>query len=338
MGKIFLGFAGKGIEQAEKRLRIKDSFECWNLKKMGFIEFVVEIKKEIKPVNKNVTDDSYVKGFLRNKNTKAEIPMIYDRCSWGLLLPHKENRDYVQEERLEFLLNLYSPEFLYPLFVVSDLGIEDKTFHLPRFWLDQDHTQNQSKIFSTEQFVDFYKKLLPQSRLFASDTKDIDRWSSEMALIGMACHLFNDLKKYHTKTPVTYHSEYLDICVILETMLLMEYEEKKKNIAWRSLMLLSSTFPDARGLFSKIYDERSKFVHGKTFKAMKKYSLERQHSGATIAYNKMHFDLSEKATKYLRYLLAAYVYLHKVKKGDTFQSIAKNIVKFSSIVSTKNLS
>lgn len=312
MGKIFLGFGGTEIQQTEKRFVVGHSIECWNLKKMGFLEFVNEIKSAIPPVNGNIKDKDYLRGYMG----KADMPKVYERCSWGLLLPHSEDHDWTDDAQILFILNLYSPQFLFPLFNAGDMGLEDLTRDLPKYLIEPDHTQNQSDIFRKTKFAHFYNKMLPQCSLYSHHTDKTGKWTSEQTLIGMACFLFDDLKKYsHGKNPYTYHREYLDLCVILEMLLMNEDERwKKKRIANRSYILINKKCPKARSIFTDIYNERSQFVHGKTFKAIKRFSMEKVYSDATIKYNKKHFELTEKSTTCVRYLLTAYIYLHRKKR------------------------
>lgn len=312
MGKIFLAFGGMEIQQVEKRFIIKESFECWNLKKMGFLEFVNELKSEIPPINGNIKDKNYLRGVIG----KADMPKIYDRCSWGLLLPHLEDRDWTDDSQILFILNLYSPEFLFPLFKADDMGLDDLTRDLSKYYIEPNHTQNQSDIFKSSAFPEFYKKLLPQCALFSHHTDKTGKWTNEQMLIGMACFLFNDLRKYSSgKNPYTYHREYLDLCVILEMLLMKEDENwKKKRIANRSYILINNKSSNVRSILTDVYHERSEFVHGKTFKAIKRYSMEKVYSDATIKYNKRHFDLTKKATNCVRHLLTAYIYLHRKKR------------------------
>ncbi len=109
---IFLAFAGEKLGHAESIFEIGEGYECWNLKKFSFDQFIATLKKEIPPVNENV---------LRNYKTEDEGARFgitekkFKECSWGLLIPDSLEGAIAYPETI-FLINLYSPVFLYPLF------------------------------------------------------------------------------------------------------------------------------------------------------------------------------------------------------------------------------
>lgn len=157
---IHLAFIGKEIEQEENIFEIEDGYECWNLKKFNLDEFIKILKERIHPINDNVLNnykerkDNHLFGI--NEETFKE-------CSWGLLIP--DSLDDVNGENYSetnFLINLYSPTFLYPVFYVFDFGIRCPRNDKPTiqfFW-----SQNQSQIFKTKEFVSFFKNMLPQAQ------------------------------------------------------------------------------------------------------------------------------------------------------------------------------
>ncbi len=82
----------------------------------------------------------------------------YAHCSWGLLLPdivpNALGNGYAD---ILFLLNLYSPRFLRPVFYLSNSGIyrPDHGEHQLLYF----HDQNQVLRFRRTEFVEFYKTL-----------------------------------------------------------------------------------------------------------------------------------------------------------------------------------
>lgn len=287
---------------------------------MGFIDFVSELKTAIPSANQNITDKDYLNGFgRRHDDTRPVMPQIYEKCSWGLLLPTVSDPHRIAggEDQYLFILNLFSPAFLHPLFIGTEAGLTDRSSLLPRFWMaGMSGDQDQADKFKNPNFPNFYKAMLSLGRFFYSSTDDMDKWTNENAILAMACILFDDLKKYHSKSPYMYHREYLDMCVILETMLMQQREPfNALNISNRANVLLGQRYPDSKSCFAEIYHERNGFVHGKTFKEMKRYSMDNMYSDSTIAYNDHHFKLTTKAQGYLRRLLAAYLYVYKRKKS-----------------------
>jgi hypothetical protein len=89
-----------------------------------FIAFTgPKIQQRIPPMNENVLKN-YKRGATAGDTPFGISSEDYARCSWGLLLP-----DLVPESlgngyaEIVFLLSLYSPRFLYPVFNLSDFGI-----------------------------------------------------------------------------------------------------------------------------------------------------------------------------------------------------------------------
>ncbi len=155
---MFLAFTGKAIKQSEKILNIQDGYECWNLKQFTLDEFVEVLKSKIPPVNKNV---------LRNYKLAAESKDFFgitekqfEKCSWGLLIPETIGEDFSYAETLS-ILNLYSSNFLYPVFHANSMGILQQRYDKdPLIYF---HTQDCT-IFQTKEYVNFYKLLIEQGQ------------------------------------------------------------------------------------------------------------------------------------------------------------------------------
>src|SRR5713226_10040069 len=124
MGKdIFIAFTGPKIEQSAAIQEISPGYECWNLMAFQMDEFLSSVQKRIPPMNDNVLMN-YTRGASAASSPFGIGGEDYAKCSWGLLLP-----DLVPDAlgngyaEILFLLNLYSPRFLNPLFYLSDFGV-----------------------------------------------------------------------------------------------------------------------------------------------------------------------------------------------------------------------
>jgi len=160
--RIFLGFIGPAIEQEEKVFDIKEGYECWNLKKFTYEEFIEAVKEKIPPVNKNVLRNYAVED---QKDIYGLSKKQFEVCSWGLFIPERmENVCVDAYSETLFLLNLYSPNFLYPLFYVGDMGITRHKYYHKYDWTyaAYAHTQNQAHLFKKTEFVTFFRLLMEQ--------------------------------------------------------------------------------------------------------------------------------------------------------------------------------
>ena len=170
---IFIAFAGKMLDHAESIFEIGEGYKCWNLKRFNFDQFIATLKKEIPPVNENV---------LRNYKTEDEGARFgitekkFKECSWGLLIPDSLAGALAYPETI-FLINLYSPVFLYPLFYASDMGITHLPLEKPIITFY--HSQNQSSIFTRKEFICFFKTILPQSQYGAWVLDRAQKWNKE---------------------------------------------------------------------------------------------------------------------------------------------------------------
>src|SRR3989338_7023542 len=109
---MFFAFVVKEPEQKEKISEIQDGYEFWNLNKLTVDEFVEELKKKIHPVNNNVIHN--YKADESSQEPYALTEKQFKQCSWGLLIPDTLEEGGFSHTETIFLLNLYSPNFLYP--------------------------------------------------------------------------------------------------------------------------------------------------------------------------------------------------------------------------------
>ncbi len=325
---ILLGFLGPAIEQEEKILEIADGYECWNLKKLSYEEFIESLKKKIPPVNGNV---------LRNYEDKEGRRDLFgltrkqfEQSSWGLLIP-ESLPDILPTTYAEtlFLINLYSPEFLYPLFSAGDMGImridhqHKFSWEYTAYW----HDQNQAHLFNKPEFVKFFKALLQQSGYGTWMFDRAQKWQSEDWRLFVASRLFSNLKDYDIgKDSFEWQRESAEMGAILESLFTAgdtQKEEITYRLTKRAAVLLSATFPDIEKDIKKLYTQRSSFVHGEFFNHIAKESK--------TAFNNLplpDFGLLGKQREYVRWALTAYLYLAQVIKEkkteyDSIESVIR---------------
>lgn len=298
---IFFAFTGKAIEQPEKIFVIGSGYECWDLKKFTLDEFCEEIKKRISPANEKA---------LHNYKLEQEQ---YDKVSWGLLIPETiENSGFNYAETL-FLLNIYSPNFLYPLFHVNDMGIDRNKFNKdPLIYF---HTQNHS-IFKTTNFITFYKVLFDQAKYGSWCLDRIQAWDKEDWRLFVAVLLYNGLKDYdNIKNSFDWQRESAEMSTILESLFTADdsrNEEIIYRLSKRIAVLLNWIFPNIEKEIKKeLYQNRSDFIHGAFFKQIAKES-----PGANNSIPTPDFRLLYKHKEYVRCALVAYLHLALLLKQN----------------------
>lgn len=297
-----------------------DNYECWNLNKFKLAEFVKKIKKIIPPVNDNV---------LRNyqKDNNGDDPIFgiteekFKKCSWGLLLPDNvPNASVDGSTEIIFLLNLYSSNFLYPVFHTTNFGIMKLQHNKnPLIYF---HGQNQSIIFKSKKFVRFFKKLLPQSIYGIWQRDRCEKWDKEDWRLFVASLLYSELKDYENeKQSITWQRETADMMTILESLFTADdgtSEEIGYRLRKRIATLIGFKFPSIEKNIKTLYRERSKFVHGSFFAEVGKKAKDKD-SVSALPLPDFHFLYKHK--EYVRLALLAYLNLAFIVKE-------KNIVGF----------
>lgn len=334
---IFLAFVGPAIPQKEQVKVILDDYELWNLKKFSFDEFIEALKGKIPPVNDNVLKN------YKSEETRHPFGITqkhFEQCSWGLFLPeHIEDilvNDY--SESL-FLINLYSPAFLYPLFQAGDMGIMRPDHHHRYHWTYSAywHEQNQAEIFTKEEFVHFFRSLLPQSGYGNWYLYRAQKWEREDWRLFVASRLFSNLKDYDTgKSAFEWQRESAEMGAALESLFTAgdtQNTEVIYRLTKRASVLLSSIFPDVEKDIKELYSQRSAFVHGAFFDYIAKESKH--------AFNNLpipNFDLLHKQREYVRWALTGYLYLAKIlKEKPTEYGSIESVIKLleASIIDVK---
>lgn len=316
----FLAFLGKENDQKEKILALESGYECWNLKKFKLEDFIKKIKEKIPPKNDNVLGNYERFG-------PTQYPYEFDgisqedlsRCSWGFLVPEglddALSNNYAE---ISFLLNLLSPDFLYPIFYVTDFGIsisghalQNLNYLIP--------SQNKIDFIKQKGFITLFRKLLPQSKYGVWQFDRGQEWTKEDWRLFVASTIFTELEKYNSgKNLFGWQRESADMCTILEALFTAD-DSKTGEVLYRLrkriAVLLSFKFPDIEKDINNLYSQRSDFVHGRFFSQIAK-DIQKDESGYPIP----DIHLLKKQMEYIRWIMITYFYLNKVvrEKPDEF--------------------
>ncbi len=316
--QIFIAFTGPPVNQPDPIYKMADGFECWNLKQFEFDHFIAAIKSRITPIGQNVLGN-YKRGPDANAAfgiTEAE----YTRSSWGVVLPdvapHSAASGYAEAL---FVLNLFSPYFLFPVFFVTDLGI-DRPDHRRHPLLDF-HEQNQAHSFRREAFVQFYNALISESIYGSWRTDTMAKWNLEDWRLFTACLLFNELKAYQgSKEVFTWQRESANMATILEALFTAgggDNTEVGYKLRKRAAALLGFRLPNIEKEINDLYEQRSSFVHGSFFLKFRK-SIKVEEGLAKLP--SPPFELLYRQKENIRRALIAYLHLSKIHRsnGDQF--------------------
>lgn len=312
---IFLSFTGKPLERAHTILQIKDGYECWNLNKISLDGFVDRIKEKIPPVNDNVLCNYKIESSSQDLFGITEEQ--YGKCSWGLLIPETLEEGGLSSAETMFLLNLYSPSFLYPVFHVNDMGImqiiHDKDFS--PYYYNQDGT-----IFCDPNFVSFYKLLFEQSKYGSWHLDRIQSWDKEDWRLFVAALLFSGLKDYvNSKNIFGWQRESAEMVTILEALFTAgdsQHEEVSYRLRKRIAVLLAWMFPSIEEDIKELYKTRSAFVHGSFFQQIARES-PRAHNNLPVPDFKRLYIYKE----YVRFALVAYLNLARIIRSNDIQDL-----------------
>jgi len=314
--KIFIAFTGPKIDQQEI-CRIEDGFECWNLRKFAFDEFAERIKSVIPPVNKNV-----LRNYRKDRDDDDFFGITesaFKKCSWGLLLTVVLKEDVLRTygngyPEILFLLNLYSAKFLYPVFHVTNLGIERS-----KHGKESSYGRDQAEIFKSIDFVRFFNRLLPQS-IYGEFRRDrCERCDEEDWRLFVASLFFSELKKYdNSKDGLTWPREPADMATILESLFTAgdsTSEEIGYRLRKRMAVLIGFKFPSIENDIKELYKMRSNFIHGELFAQLCKGHKKRKNNA--FPFSPPDFKLLYRQKEFVRLALLAYLNLaFAIKSGD----------------------
>lgn len=312
---MFFAFTGKAIKQTEKILSIKDGYECWDLKQFTLDEFIEALQSKIPPVNKNVLRNYKI--GTESKDFFGITEKQFEQCSWGLLIPDTLEEGGFSSAETVSLLNLYSPNFLYPTFYVGDMGIIQQKYDKdPLIYF---HTQDCA-IFQTKEFVNFYKLLIEQMKYSSWQLDRIQSWDKEDWRLFVAMFLYSGLKDYeNAKSSFGWQRESAEMATILEALFTAD-DTKNEEIIYRlckrTAVLLSWYFPTIEKDIREMYKARSAFVHGSFFLQIAKDSPS-AHNNTPIP----DFNLLYKHKEYVRFALVAYLNLARILKLESVERV-----------------
>lgn len=307
---LFIVFSGPEINQQDAVYGISRGYQCWNLKRFTRDGFIIALKEAIPPVNDNV---------LRNYKTEDSGDDRYGiaerhfaESSWGLMIPTPPaDGGMFSFGETVFLLELYSPVFMYPLFYGSDFGISREQYST-RSAVPFRHPCHPD-VFKRPQFVEFFEMLSPQAQYGAWHRYRMERWTPEDWRLFTAALLYRGLREYDQgKSAFGWQRESADMACVLEALFTAEdvhTREIGRRLRGRVAALLSGTFPAIAEDVRTLYQQRSAFVHGSFFTQMAKDSKEWDHGLPIPDYLAL-----ESQRERVRWALAAYLHLSQLHR------------------------
>jgi hypothetical protein len=301
---IFFAFTGKELLQKQKIYKIEENYECWNLKKIPFDDFVNKIKRKIPPEDPIFNSNYKITG--KKRRPLGITNKEYEKCSWGVLVPDDFFDGYPKDTEILFLLNLYSPNFLYPIFYVNDVGISP--YRQEKKGIMTYFNSQDGSFFNKKGFADFYKKLIKQSKYGIWQLDRIQSWNKEDWRLFVASLLYSGLKDYdNSKNTFGWQRESAEMATILESLFTAEdsqNEEVGYRLRKRLAVLLSWKFSSIEKDVKDLYKERSAFVHGSFFQQIAKESPRAQNNLPTPNFQRLY-----EYKEYVRFALVAYLNL-----------------------------
>jgi len=333
---IFIAFTGPDYGQPEGVIDISPGYECWNLKKFTIDSFISALKERIPVLNENV---------LRNYRAPDSEPnpdfgirqSDYEHCSWGLLLPSPTVESFGGYGETLFLLNLYSPHFMRPIFYATDFGIlrpqqpKDRRLFF--------HDQNQARRFSTKSFAEFHKVLVSEAVYSVWQADRVAHWQKEDWRLFVACQLFSEQNQYeNSKQAIGWQRESADLATILEALFTAGDDDTTEvgyKLRKRTAVLLSAHIPEIEKDIKDLYKQRSGFVHGSFFLHISK---ETKVSQGIAELPQPPFDFLYKQKEHVRHALVSYLHLNSVFRADATRFHGfKNVLQIleQAIIDTK---
>lgn len=312
---IFIAFTGPEVDQSQDVVEISPGYECWNLRKFTIDSFLAALKEKIPPINDNVLNNYRA----ADDNPRPDFGLRqadFDLCSWGLLLPKIVPESYGGYPESLFLLNLYSPHFLYPVFYATDFGIAPTTAKKDKYLYF--HNQKQKARFARTAFVNFYNELRTESLYATWDTRRMAKWHREEWRLFAACLLFSELKEYENQKQIFgWQRESADLSTILEALFTAGDDDNTEisyRLRKRFAALVGFRFPHIETYVKKLYKQRSSFVHGSFFREIQKEMKVTKSGLAELPPPEFEFLYVQK--EYVRVALASYLYLYKMFRID----------------------
>lgn len=332
---------------------------------MSFDEFASEIGTAIAsrnpsmPVERFLQDHHFRLTSPRENDIekiKASWKPYYELAGWGLLIKMKTNNwakkvnphirseitfQYLEENAL-FLINLFSPHFLHPIFTVSDIGLHSSDIPYGELKVSLQN-QEQASIFKNQNFVAFFNELSRMDYVFynflnleitgagSEGMNDLYKLLRKKKLVSeeeyraaRACCLFDELKKYSYRGKNYLNDkEYVEFCTILETLLTFDdrsgasYKLRKRMTIMLGDILKKVDIDEEIAGLTK---NRNDFIHGTSFSVIEAVD----HNDFLDKYKEL-FRKTELCTTLTRFALIGFLYLLKQKLlHRAYRKISKN--------------
>jgi hypothetical protein len=346
---------------------IAPGIECWNLRKMNLDQFISEVSTAIAPRNpampiERFLQDHHFRVVSARENDidkiKAAWKPYYELVSWGLLIKTKTNSwakkvnphirsaidfQYLEENAL-FLINLFSPHFLHPIFTVSDIGLHSSDIPYGELKVSLQN-QEQASIFKNQNFTKFFNELSRMDYAFynllsleitgagSEGMNDLYKLLRRKKLVSeeeyraaRACCLFDELKKYSYRGKNYLNDkEYVEFCTILETLLTFDDRSGASyKLRKRMTIMLGGTLRkvDLDDEITGLTKNRNNFIHGTSFSVIEAID----HKDFLEKYKEL-FRKTELYTKLTRFALIGFLYLLKQKLlHRAYRKITKNSI------------
>ena len=251
-------------------------YECWDLKQFDRNGFIDALQAAIPPVNENVHAN------YRSEEAQSGLGVaedLFNQSTWGLLIPVAPgDGGMLGFGEALFLINLFSPVSLHPLYSGSDFGIQPSP-KSSRLILSAD--QNQAGAFKCPEFVTYFDLLLQQGQYGAWSRHRVEAWDKEDWRLFAAALLHHGLQEYDGgKSVFGWQRESADMAAVLESLFTAgdgTVEGIGYRLRKRIAVLLSGRFQGIEESVKSLYNQRSDFVHGRFFEQMAKESARHDH-------------------------------------------------------------
>lgn len=315
---LFFAFMGASIGQMQP-LQTGGGFEVWRTHKK-LDDFVGEIQKKIPPVNANVLGNYHIGHPITKFAQKGINEEYFLNVSWGLLVPCSiELGGYAAMS----IIDLFSTRFLYPLFVVDDMGIRKMKTKRELWMFSQ--AQTQQTIFKNENFSKFYTLLERKAAYVNWEQSQRISWDKEDYRLIAAWKIFCELRDYDDgKDIIGWQREASEIAVILELLLTAEdatRDEVGYRLKKRAAVLVGNYFSEIERNVKKLYDQRCSFVHGSFFAEAAKQA-KKSRDGFPLP-DMAEFDFLESQIEVARFVLVACLILSEATRANKFNGHTK---------------
>lgn len=304
---IFIGFGNADLKTDKDKYKLSGEIELWNLKQISYSVFIKSIRKIFPPIGPQ-TEANYEK----QENGQSPFGITenqYNKCTWGILLPNIYDNGI---DELRFIMDLYCGVFLYPFFLVNNLGVNVLAENLNKPPYDPSiQNQNQFIKFNSENFMKFLNIFSQAGQFSAWHALRVTKWEVEDFRMFTASMIYQGLSKYYNSKPIfMWQREMADISMLLENLFTAQGSVNTEigyRLRQKITLLLQDKYPEINSKMKNLYDLRSEFVHGSFFNRMKKSTKTVEGLGDLP---KVEWQLLHETFEFARYALIICLYLH----------------------------